>query len=57
MNKKTVQNSKNFKSQSIATQARIGKQLVSIMTATKKLFDVMGDDIVELSTKKQIIEK
>ena len=47
----TVEDLKKFNSQPLATQAREGEQLVSIMPAIKKAFDLMGDDIVELSTK------
>ena len=52
---KTVRNDavndlKNFNNQSLATQAKKGEQLVSMMPAIKKDFDLMGDDIVDLST-------
>ena len=33
------------------TQAKKGEQLVSMMPAIKKAFNLMGDDIVELSTE------
>ena len=42
---------KEFNNQSLATQARKGEQLVSMMPAFQKTFDLMGDDIVDLSTK------
>ena len=41
---------KEFNSQPLATQAKKGEQLVSSMPAIKKPFDLMGDDIVDLST-------
>ena len=46
----TVQDSKEFTSQSLATQAGKRKQLDSLMPANKKGFDLMGDDICELFT-------
>ena len=42
---------KEFNSQSLSTQAKKGEQLVSMMPAIKKFFDLMGDDIVDLSTE------
>ena len=47
----TVQDLKQFNSQSLATQAKKGEQLVSMMPAIKKAFNLMGDDMVELSTE------
>ena len=47
----TVQDLKEFSSQSSSTQAEKGEKLVSLMPAIKKAFDLMGDDMVELSTK------
>ena len=54
-NDKTVRNDtrqglKEFNQQSLTTQAQKGEQLVYMMLAIKKAFDVMGDDIVGLST-------
>ena len=46
-----VQDLKEFNSQSLATQAKKGEQLYSMMPAIKKAFDLMGDDIVDLSTE------
>ena len=37
--------------QSLATQAKKGEQLVSMMPDKKKVFNLLGDDIVELSTE------
>ena len=45
-----------FNSQSSATQAKIGEQIVSMMPATKKVFDWIGDDIVESSTENESLE-
>ena len=47
----TVQDKKEFNNQFLATQAKKGEQLVSMMPAFKKEFDLMGDDIVDLSTE------
>ena len=47
----TVQDSKDFNYQSLATQAKKGEKLVSLMPAIKKAFELMVDDIVELSTE------
>ena len=52
-----VQDSKKFNSQSLSTQAKKGEQLFSLMIAIEKTFDLMGNDIVELSTKKRIFKK
>ena len=46
---KTVQGLKDFNSQSLATQAKKGEQLVSMKPSIKKPFDLMDDDIVEIS--------
>ena len=45
----TVRDLKGFSSQSIATQLKKGEQLVSMIPALKKVFDKMGDVIVNLS--------
>ena len=42
--------------QSLATQDKNGEQLVSMMHATKKAFDLLGDDVVELSTEKDALK-
>ena len=38
------------------TQAKKGEQLVSMMPAIKKAFNLLGDDIVELSTKNDALK-
>ena len=53
----TVQDLKDFNSQSLATQAEKGEQLVSMMSAIKKAFDLMGDVMVELSTENESLKK
>ena len=52
----TVQDLKEFNSQSLATQAKKGEQLVSMMPAIKKAFDLMADDIVDLSTENDALK-
>ena len=47
----TVQDPKDFNSQSLATQAKKGEQIVSMMPAIQKAFNLMGNDIVELFTE------
>ena len=47
----TIQDIKEYNSQSITTQGKKGEQLVSILPGFKKAFDLMVDDIVELSTE------
>ena len=44
----TVQDLKDFNSQSLITQAEKREQFVSMMPAVKKASDLMVDDIVEL---------
>ena len=52
----TIQDLKKFNSQSLSTQAKKGEQLVSMMSAIKKAFNLMGDDIVELSTENDALK-
>ena len=47
----TVKDLKDFNNHYLATQAKKGEQIVSMMPVIKKAFDLMGDDIIELSTK------
>ena len=44
----TIQDLKEFNQQSLTTQAKKGEQLVSMMPAIKKAFNLLGDDIVDL---------
>ena len=53
----TIQDLKELNSQSLTTQAKIEEQLVLMMPAIKKAFDLMGDDIVELSTENETLKK
>ena len=52
----TIQDLKDFNSQSLTTQAKKGEQLVSLMPAIKKAFNLMGDKIVELHTETQSLK-
>ena len=53
----TVQQLKYFNSQSSITKAKKGDQLVSVMPASNKAFDLMGDDMVEISTENRTSKK
>ena len=53
----TIQDLKEFNQQSLTTQAKKGEQLVSMMPAIKKVFNLMGDDIVDLSTENDALKK
>ena len=52
----TIQVLKEFNSQSLTTQAKKGEQLVSMMPAIKKAVDLLGDDIVDLSTENDALK-
>ena len=49
----TIEDLKGFNSKSLSTQAKKGEQLVSMMPAIKKSFNLLGDDIVELHTENE----
>ena len=58
---KTVRNNiiedlKEFNSQSLNTQAKKGEQLVAMMPALKKAFNLLGDDLVELSSENDALK-
>ena len=52
----TVQDLKEFNQQSLTAQAKKGEQLVLMMPAIKKAFNLMGDDIVELHTENEALK-
>ena len=52
----TIQDLKEFNSQSSSTQSKKGEQLVSMMPAIKKDFNILGDDIVELSRENEALK-
>ena len=47
---------KEFNNQSLVTQAKKGEQLISMMPAIKKAFNLMGDDIIELDAENQTLK-
>ena len=53
----TIQDLKDFNQQSLSTQAKKGEQLVSMMPAIKKAFNLLGDDIIELSVENDALKK
>ena len=58
---KTVRNNiiedlKEFNTQSLNTEAKKGEQLVAMMPAIEKAFNLLGDDIVELSTENDALK-
>ena len=52
----TIQDLKDFNQQSLSTQAKKGEQLTSMMPAIKKAFNLLGDDIIELSTENDVLK-
>ena len=52
----TIQDLKEFNQQSLSTQAKKGEQLTSMMPAIKKAFNLLGDDIIELSTENDVLK-
>ena len=52
----TVQDLKDFNQQSLSTQAKKGEQLTSMMPAIKKTFNVLGDDIIEISVENDALK-
>ena len=51
-----VQDLKEFNSQPLSTQAKKSEQLVSMMLAIKKAFNLLGDEIVEISTESDALK-
>ena len=52
----TIQDLKDFNQQSLSSQAKKGQQLVSMMPAIKKAFNLLGDDIIELSVENHALK-
>ena len=52
----TIEDLKEFNSQSLHTQAKKGEQLVALMPAIKKAFNLLGDDIVDLNTENDALK-
>ena len=53
----TIEDLKDFNSQSLSTRAKKGEQLVSMMPAIKKAFNLLGDGIVDLSTENDALKR
>ena len=51
-----IEDLKEFNTQSLNTQAKKGQQLVAMMPAIIKAFNLLGDDIVELSTENDALK-
>ena len=51
-----LQDLNEFNQQSLTTQAKKGEQLVSMMPAIRKAFNLLGDDIVDLSTENDALK-
>ena len=51
----TIEDLKEFNSQTLSTKAKRGEELVSMMPAIKKAFNSLGDDIVDLSTENETL--
>ena len=47
---------KEFNNKSLAKQAKKGKQIVSMMPAIEKAFDLMCDDIVQMSRRNDALK-
>ena len=47
---------KEFNAQSLTTQAKKGEQLITMMPAIKKAFNLMGDDIIELDAENKTLK-
>ena len=52
----TIQDLREFNQQSLTTQAKKGEQLTAMMPAIKKAFNILGVDIIELSTKNDVLK-
>ena len=52
----TIQDLKDFNQQSLSTQAKKGEQLTSMMPAIKKAFNLLGDDIIDLSAENDTLK-
>ena len=53
----TIEDLKDFNSQTLSTRSKMGEQLVSMMPAIKKTFNLLGDDIVDLSTENDALKE
>ena len=53
----TIEDLKDFNQQSLSTRAKKVEQLVSMMPAIKKAFNLLGDGIVDLSTENDALKE
>ena len=53
----TIEDLKDFNSQSLSTRAKKGEQLVSMMPAIKKAFNLLGDGIIDLTTENDALKE
>ena len=53
----TIQDLKDFNQQSLSTRAKKGEMLVSMMPSIKEAFNLMGNDIVDLSTENDALKE
>ena len=51
-----IQDLNEFKQQSLSTQAKKGEQLTAMIPAIKKAFNLLGDDIVDLSAENETLK-
>ena len=52
----TMQDLRDFNEQSLSTQAKKGEQLTAMIPAIKKAFNLLGDDIVDLSAENETLK-
>ena len=52
----TTEEMLEINSQSLTTQAKKGEQSVSMMLAVKRAYNIMSDDLVELSTENDALK-
>ena len=52
----TIPDLKDFNQQSLSTQAKKGEKLTSMMPAIKKAFNLLGDDIIDLSVENDALK-
>ena len=51
-----MQDLNEFNQQSLSTRAKKGEQLTAMMPAIKKAFNLLGDDIVDLSAENETLK-
>ena len=53
----TIEDLKDFNLQSLSTRAKKGEQLVSMLPAIKKAFNLLGDEIIDLTTENDTLKE